>query len=185
MVSPQPSASATEPVGSFRNDYDGASGEPDAHCHRDSSANVQGNTALSGDVTGTTTLSYVGSISGVSGAAGTIAMGDGIHALTFQEVVSAQSTPPLLAFGSSTGYSAAASSGGAGAGLSLVAGYGGNGQGSSNVGGTGGAVLISAGSGGQSVGSGANSTGGAVTIATGSAVEAAAPEPRVPSEASR
>jgi hypothetical protein len=139
----------------------------------------------------TNTNQYVSGISGSSGTAGTVTLGDGTHNLSLTGVTSLQSTPPTISLSGSAGYAAAGtagagspininggngatassgtSTGGAGGALTISAGGGGNGEGTSQNGGVGGGLILGSGSGGVATSGGTNGATGKITLWLGSA----------------
>lgn len=163
---PTGATGATGPTGSTGATGTGSTGPTGATGPTGGGSSISFANDLAGS---TTTNQYVVGISGAGGTAGTINLGDAVHALSLTQLTSTQSVPPSLTISASAGFSTGASVGGAGAALALNAGIGGAGQGGTNQGGVGGAVALASGAGGASVSTSANSNGGAFTITTGAA----------------
>ena len=155
-------------------------------------ANTAGGVTWANDLSSSsTTHQYVSGISGASGTAGTVTLGDGTNNLILRSRASLQATPPTLQFEGSAGFAAANVSGaggtinifagvpvvatsgtavgGQGGGVAVVARVGAPGLGGNSAGGLGGGIFFQTGSGGAGVGSAANSSGGNFTISLGAA----------------
>ena len=107
------------------------------------------------------------SVSGASGAGGTVSLGDGTHNVALIGAPATGLSAPITIFQGTPGKSAAASPGGGGGSAQLLSGNGGDGQGTNEAGGSGGATTIGGGFGGASTGTAANSDGGPIVLLTG------------------